>query len=119
MWSQGAGRQAAGGGEGSIWEMDEWGGVGRKEELRNPYEDAGRIYGAVCGGDTIGKPAESLQARAPPPPPPPLESAGQLSRERCGGAEMLTMAQTPTINNAAAESPPRSSFVAVPPRAQK
>lgn len=41
-------------------------GGGRKEELCNPYEDAGRIYGAVCGGDTIGKPAESLQARGPP-----------------------------------------------------
>lgn len=41
-------------------------GGGWKEELCNPYEDAGRIYGAVGGRDTIGKPAESLQARGPP-----------------------------------------------------
>lgn len=73
-------------------------GEGGEEELCDPYEDAGRIYGAVCGQEIrLGNSGVAAGER------PPLESSGQLSGERCGDAEMFTTAQTQTINNAAAE----------------
>lgn len=66
--------------------------------LCEPYEDASRIYGAVCGQEIrLGNGGVAAGEM------PPLESSGQLSGERCGGGEMFTTAQTHTINNAAAE----------------
>lgn len=85
------------------WGGKHVGGVGRgEEELCDPYEDAGRIYGAVCGQEIrLGNGGVAAGER------PPLESSGQLSGKRCVGAAMFTTAQTYTINNTAAELAPR------------